>query len=1442
MKKFFYLLTLGLSFLLTSSLQEAEATHLVGSDIIYRCKGNGKYEITVRVYRDCNGIQLSQSPIVMKCSTTTINVTAQTKISVRDVTGIDPRCPVQSRCSGTFPYGIEEHVWVATVDLSSYNCCEWTISWAQSARGSNISTGMANQNFYTFAQMNKCVTPCNSSPDFTNPPVAIVCQGQDFVFNNGALDTLDSGDSLSYSLAPALINPGVQASYTGQWSPTRPLTFFGFPNTNLPLPAGFHLDPVTGDLAFRPTVINQVAVIVIEVKEWRMVNGVMTVVGITRRDMQVIVISCPNNNVPRIDPPYSKQACANQQVCIPIVTDDDDNQDTVRISWNRGIPGATFTHNNGTVKHASGEVCWTPTDAHVSNIPYTFTVKAEDDACTLPGRAIRAFSIFVRETPKATRDINLLTCGNVSLNYTPEKQYAGLSSNWVILDSNNRGVFSSNLQADTAFLQPGVHRVYLTLQTSTPCINIFIDSITVPDFVRVKLPNDTFVCAGTSLNINSVTSTGVSPFQYEWAQVLDDSVSGVLSTNTSYSVSPDSNVSYLIRVLDANQCSNYDTINVHYQSLPDVDLGPNQRICEGDIVTLNGGTDSMYHFLWSTGDTTAQIEVKLQGDKWVKVTDSLGCYNTDTMTLDVNKVQLSAGGNQFICKNDTAFFTATGADSYRWFNLAGFDPANPGTPLSTSASFSKVITGDIGFVFEGTKTENGITCIVYDSVKVIMRDLPQIYLAAQGPYCHNDPAITLMLSVQYPTLTTGTWRSDIEPDIVYSNTFYPDSVDAPNSIIGHEVIYRVVDNFGCANEEKTRIKVNPLPNVVLTPSVAFCGDVDPIALNTLKSAPVSTVGNYPKWYSATNNPAVDAAITGVNEHNKYFNISSLPQGQTYDLVFEYRSSLSGCTNYDTTSIRIKEVPNVDAGNLMPVCFGPDLVQLSDANATPTGGQWSSTDITLLSGNTAFQPSSIGDSYKYVAPGKSVRIYYTVEKEQCFNKDSLDVLIKNLPELTMTPVAGWCESAGPMDLTPLCTPTGGTWDGNGVSGNSFDPSIAGLGSTHTLKYTYTNPVNQCSSEDQFDIFAQASPEIEMVTSDKACVGQPYQVELKLTNATSSILNRTGDGEFESQGSGMSSSTLQKTTYYPGTLDNQNLKFTIEAVTTNNGYCPEDKVTKDIEIFPLPTASITPDKIKGCETLTVTFDAITDAAPGADITWDFGDGDIRTGKDNLKQLTKDYTKYGTYTVSLNVKSIASEGACTMDASTVTIEVLPTPVAEFSANRFETTVSLPGIQFYDQSTIEGGASISDWSWNFGDKYNSTSKAQNPFFSYPIESATDTGTYTVRLEIIADNGCEAFVEHDVHIRPEITVFIPNAFTPNGFGDSMNNRFYVVASEFKTFNIEIFTRWGEKVYESADISEGWDGKYKGVEAQQDVYVYVVRVTSIEGKEYEFHGTITLLR
>lgn len=128
------------------------------------------------------------------------------------------------------------------------------------------------------------------------------------------------------------------------------------------------------------------------------------------------------------------------------------------------------------------------------------------------------------------------------------------------------------------------------------------------------------------------------------------------------------------------------------------------------------------------------------------------------------------------------------------------------------------------------------------------------------------------------------------------------------------------------------------------------------------------------------------------------------------------------------------------------------------------------------------------------------------------------------------------------------------------------------------------------------------------------------------------------------------------------------------------------------------------------------------------------------------------------------------------------------------------------------------------------------------PVATLTDTTTFTVT---VTDSlGCTYVDSVTINCvtvncgKPNI--FIPNAFTPNS--DGINDELCFRGDYVKTFYIAIFTRWGELVYESEDISECWDGRYKNNWCMPGVYVYTCRISCEGDKENTFKGDITLIR
>ena len=88
--------------------------------------------------------------------------------------------------------------------------------------------------------------------------------------------------------------------------------------------------------------------------------------------------------------------------------------------------------------------------------------------------------------------------------------------------------------------------------------------------------------------------------------------------------------------------------------------------------------------------------------------------------------------------------------------------------------------------------------------------------------------------------------------------------------------------------------------------------------------------------------------------------------------------------------------------------------------------------------------------------------------------------------------------------------------------------------------------------------------------------------------------------------------------------------------------------------------------------------------------------------------------------------------------------------------------------------------------------------------------------------------------------VFFPSAFSPNGDGN--NDIYRALGSGVKQFRLAVYNRWGEKVFESNNFSDGWDGYYKGVQQPMEVYVYTATVTFLNNKTRDYKGSITLIR
>jgi gliding motility-associated-like protein len=149
----------------------------------------------------------------------------------------------------------------------------------------------------------------------------------------------------------------------------------------------------------------------------------------------------------------------------------------------------------------------------------------------------------------------------------------------------------------------------------------------------------------------------------------------------------------------------------------------------------------------------------------------------------------------------------------------------------------------------------------------------------------------------------------------------------------------------------------------------------------------------------------------------------------------------------------------------------------------------------------------------------------------------------------------------------------------------------------------------------------------------------------------------------------------------------------------------------------------------------------------------------------------------------------------------------------------------------------------WDFGDG-SAPSSTFSPIHTFPEKA----GAYTVTLQIANSNGCTDATTQILQIEQDPIYYVPNAFTPNG--SALNNVFLPIFSPslaLESYNLKIFNRWGEVIFESQDPLKGWDGTVyttKGVSMSPDG-MYTYKLVFIEEgfeKVFEVVGSVVLVR
>lgn len=805
MKKAIGLISLLLLFFISKTTQ---ASHVVGADFSYQCTTTpGVYKVTLKVYRDCQGINFCSGCANNIPSGTTVGCTTSNAGFSMPITGADASCmgvnfgsyvlnaqtgangfdiiqtctSVKTMCTncntrtaGTFAPGIEVYTFDGNVNLNALpaSCCKIALGFSICCRNGAI-TNFVPGNLYTECIIDRCITPCNSAPVFSNDAKVLVCQGVNFVYNLGASDP--DGDSLSYAFGSSLQSPGIPVTYNPPYNVSYPFSYFGAPNANATYPAGLRIDPVTGDVIFRPTG-TWVSNLVVEVTQWKKVGSTYVNVGTTKRDVQFQTQLCSNNLEPKIkiykdgvlQIGQTFSTSGGQQICLDIVAEDQSAvspapiiSDSTDLTWNNPglyIPimnNATWIRNyivsqrgiNGP-KADSFKFCWTPPTSAIRDQPYLFTVKGTDRFCPIPSSTISGINIKVNMPNTVGFDSTnrKAFCANktmpVSMNYTVGNVTLTTGNIFSAQLSDSAGNFNNptlvgtktdtaktgtiNLNIPAGLSTAGNYKLRLKVSSDSNAFSLAFPISIVPGFSQPIVANNTdSVCKGTNVLL-SVLPTN-SNYTFKW--LLNNTIIPA-ANNDSLWLDTTGVVKAIVSNTGCSDTSVAKTITVYPKPVPSFTsinavCLPAAPVNFTNTSTIGSGTMS-YNWKFSDGTNstlTSPIKNMLDtGTLTVKLiaTSNKNCMDSIQKTLTIRKTiapQFSINDSSQCLKNNAFVFSNQtnnqGATvNYTWNWGTGFIASN-----NITQNYSYPNAGN--YMVKLVSNNNGCTDTLSKNVSVI---------------------------------------------------------------------------------------------------------------------------------------------------------------------------------------------------------------------------------------------------------------------------------------------------------------------------------------------------------------------------------------------------------------------------------------------------------------------------------------------------------------------------------------------------------------------------------------------------------------------------------------------------------------------------------------------------------------------------------------------------
>jgi hypothetical protein len=584
---------------------------------------------------------------------------------------------------------------------------------------------------------------------------------------------------------------------------------------------------------------------------------------------------------------------------------------------------------------------------------------------------------------------------------------------------------------------------------------------------------NTAFCLGTGTTLSAM---GQGTIQWIPATGLDNPNSATPFAN------PTTTTDYQAILTDANGCTDTGAVQVVVEALPNLDLGPDQTICEGDdleLIASGGGT-----YLWTSTDMlndptsiSQMVSPKVTSTYLVMVVGENNCEATDEITIMVNEIPTAnAGADQITCNGVGATLIGSGGGTYEWSNGAT-DAAIMVQPKETTI-YTLVVTNELG-------------CKDTDEVLVSLRPEFMVEVSADTFFCLGESTqLAAMGGANY------TWS----PSIGLDNPTIANPIANPISTTNYTV--EIKDDMGCIVNREVMIEVKQVENFSLSPNQDVC---EGNSINLEVSG-----GQIYNWFP--NNAFADPSLA-IQEVRPL-------QDATYRVEVEDEF---GCKIRDSVQVTIRPIPIVTVEAPKEICEGENL-DLVGNGTDILEWKWEGIGFNATEQNT---------QVPNILPNQSGQFKLIATTEYgCSNADSLEVIVNPLPVAIIDAPEQLCENTALILRSDNTDPNlQHTWtreDGTTFVGATWELGPAQLSFSGNYLLEIIDEKG-CTNQTMKQVEVMMTPQAGLDTTFNSCQGSLVNLRELLREADETGIFELGAGLPDLDNNVLNTQTVEEGTY-------------------------------------------------------------------------------------------------------------------------------------------------------------------------------------------------------------------------------------------------------------------------------------------------------------------------